>query len=127
MVGSDEFCFLHVVGMILHMDHDEMVKLDNMESSILDQLASSVNYYKLFHTGHVLMDAQRYFKFGMYCENVLNLIVVTMTRALNLKPTIYQKGPTGNIHILKHTIHVTAKEDHLKFTCDPSNVANNHY
>ena len=54
--------------MILDIGHDEVVTLDNMESSILDHLASSVNYYKLFHTGHVLKDAQRYFKFEMYCE-----------------------------------------------------------
>ena len=34
-----------------------MVALDNMESSILDHMASNVNYYKLFHMGHVLKDA----------------------------------------------------------------------
>ena len=44
-----------------------------------------------------------------------------------MNPKIYQKGPTGNIQILKHITHATAKEAHLKFTCDPSNVANNHY
>ena len=44
---------------------------------------------------------------------------------MNLK--IYQKGPTGNIQILKHITHAIATEAHLKFTCDPSNVANNHY
>ena len=92
MVRSDRFCFLHAVCKLLYMDHDEMVTLDNMESSILDYLASSVNYYKLFHTGHVLKDAQRYFKFGTYYENVFNLIVVARERALNLNLTIYQKG-----------------------------------
>ena len=117
-VVSDGFCFLHAVSMILHMDHDEVVTLENMESSILDHMASNVNCYKLFHTGHVLKDIQRYFKCGMYCKNVLNLIVVA---------TIYQKGLTGNIQILKHITHATVKEAHLKFTCDPSNVANNHY
>ena len=127
MVRSDGFCFLHAVGMVLYMDHDEMITLDNTESSILDHLASSVNYYKLFHTGHVLKDTQRYFKFGMYCKNVLNLIVVAAARALNLNLRIYKKGPTGNIQIFNHTTHATAKEAHLKFTCDPSNVANNHY
>ena len=50
-----------------------------------------------------------------------------MARALNLNLTIYQRGPTGNIQILEHTTHATAKEAHLKFTCDPSNVANNPY
>ena len=44
---------------------------------------------------------------------------------MNLK--IYQKGQTGNIQILKHITHAIAKEAHLKFTCDPSNAAHNHY
>ena len=127
MVRSNGFCFLHAVGMVLYMDHDEMVTLDTMESNILDHMASTVNYYKLFHTGHVLKDTQRYFKFGMHCENVLNLIVDAMARAQNLNLTIYQKGPKGNIQILKHTTDATAKEALLKFTCDPSNVANDHY
>ena len=94
-----------------------------MESSILDHLAPSVNYYKLFHAGHVLKDAQRYFKFGMYCENVLNLTVVATAKALKLNLTIYQKRPKGNIQILKHTTDARAKEAHLKFTCDLNNVA----
>ena len=113
--------------MVLLMDHDEVVTLDTMESTMLDHLASNVNYSKLFHTEHVLKDTQRYFKFGTYCENVLNLIVVDMARALKLNLTIYQKGPKGNIQILKYTTDATAKEDHLKFTCDPIDVDNNHY
>ena len=121
------FCFLHTVSMILDMDHDEVVTLDNMESSILDYMPSNVNYYKQFHTGHVLKDIQRYFKFGTYCDNVLDLIVVALARTLNLNLTTYQKGLKGNLQILKHIAQTTAKEAHLKFTCDPSNVANNHY
>ena len=66
---------------------------------------------------------KRYFKFGTHCDNVLDLIVA----ALNLNLTIYQKGPKGNIQILDHTTGATAKETHLKFTCDPSNVAHNCY
>ena len=53
--------------------------------------------------------------------------MVATARALNLNLKIYQKGPTGNIQILKHITHATAKEAHLKFTHDPSNVANSHY
>ena len=33
-------------------------------------LAARVNYYKLFHTGDVLKDAEWYFKFGMYSDNI---------------------------------------------------------
>ena len=75
----------------------------------------------------VLKDAERYFKFGMFCDNVLNVIVVATARALKLNLTIYQKGPKGNIQILKHTPHAICKEIHLKFTHDFHNVANNHY
>ena len=30
------------------------------------------------------------------------------------------------MQIIEHTTHATAKEAYLKFTCDPSNWANNH-
>ena len=125
VVRNDGFCFLHAVGVVLYINHDEVVTLDSMESTILGHLVSNVNYYKLFHTGDVLKDAQRYLKFGMYCDNVLDLIVVATARALKLNLIIYQKGPKGNIQILEYTTHVTAKEAHLKFTCHPSHVANN--
>ena len=62
-----------------------------------------------------------------YCDSVVDLIVVAMARALNMNLKIYQKGPSGNIQILEHITHATAKEAHLKFTCEHSNVANNHY
>ena len=60
-------------------------------------------------------------------KKVLDLIVVAMAIALNVNLKIYQKGPTGNIQILEHTTLATGKEAHLKFTCNPSNVANKHY
>ena len=108
------------------MEHDEVITSDSMESR-LSHLASNINCYKVFHTGDILKDAEKCFKYGLSCEDVLNLIVVATAKALNLKLSIYQKGLKGNIQILLYTTHVTAKEVHLKFTCDPSNVANNHY
>ena len=63
-VRASGFCFLHAVHMLLHMDHDEVVTFDTIESTILGHLAANVNYYKLFHTGDILKDAERYFKFG---------------------------------------------------------------
>ena len=126
-VRKDGFCFMHTVEMVLYMDHDKVVTFDSMERTIPGHLVTSVNYYKMFHTGDVLKDAKRYFKFGRYCDNVLNLIVVATSKALKLNLTIYQKGLKGNIQILKYTTHATGKEVYLRFTCDPSNVANNHY
>ena len=45
-IRSDGFCFLHAVIMILGMDHEELITLDKKQSSILDHMAASVNYYK---------------------------------------------------------------------------------
>ena len=101
------------------MDHDEEMTLGKLQSIILDHMAANVNYYKQFHTGHVLKDVKRYFKFGTYCDSVLDLIVVAMARALNMNLKTYQKRPTGNIQILRHITHATAKEAHLKFTPEP--------
>ena len=91
------------------MGHDEVVTLDSMESIILGHLVANVKYYKLSHTGDVLKETGRYFKLGTYCDNVLNVIVVATARALKLNLTIYQKGPKGNIQILKNITHATAK------------------
>ena len=109
------------------LDHDEEMTLGKLQSSILDHMAANVNYYKQFDTGNVLKDVKRYFQFGTYCDSIVDLINVAMTIALNMNLKIYQKGPTGNIQILEHITHATAKEAHLKFIHDPSNVANNHY
>ena len=124
---ADGFCFLHAVCLTVCMDHGEEMTLAKLQSSILDHMATNVNYYKHFHTGNVLKDVKRYFKFGTYCNSIVDLIVVATARALNMNLKIYQKGPLGNIQILEHITNATAKEIHLKFTHDPSNVANNHY
>ena len=109
------------------MDHDEEMTLGKLKSSIMDHMAANFNYYKQFHIGNVLKDMKRYFKFGKYCNGVVDLIVVAMPRALNMNLKIYQKGPMGNIQILEYITNATAKEIHLKFTHDPSNVSSNYY
>ena len=84
------------------MDHDEEMTLGILQSSVFDHMAANVNYYKQFHTGNVLKHMKRYFKFGTYCNSVVDLIVVAMARALNMNLKIYQKGPSGNIQILEY-------------------------
>ena len=78
--------------MVLYFDHNEVVTFHSMESMIMGHLAANVKYYECFHTGDILKDAERYFKFGMYCDNVLSVIIVATARALKLNLTIYQKG-----------------------------------
>ena len=45
-IRSDEFCFLLAVSMLIHMDHDEVITGNKMQSSILDHVAADVNYNK---------------------------------------------------------------------------------
>ena len=90
-------------------------------------MEANTNYYKQFHTGSILKDMKRYFKFGTYYNSIVDLIVVAVARALNMNLKIYQQGTSGNIQILEHITNATHKEIHLKFTQDHTNVANNHY
>ena len=126
-ITAEGFCFLQAVCLTVCMDHEEDITLGKLQSSILNPMEANTNYYQQFHTGNVLKDVKRYFKYGTYCNSVVDLIVVAMARALNMNLKIYQQGTLGNIQILEHITNATGKEIHLKFTHDHSNVANNHY
>ena len=109
------------------MDLEEDITLSKLQSSILNHMEANTNYYKQFHTGNILKDMKRYFKFVAYCNSVVDLIVVATARALNMNLKIYLQGTLGNIQILEHITNATGNEIHLKFTQDHINVANNHY
>ena len=72
---DDGFCFLQAVCLTVCMDHDEELSLDKLQSSILDHMEANV-YYQKFHTGNILKDVKRYFKFGTYCDSVVDIIVI---------------------------------------------------
>ena len=63
-----------------------------------------ITHYKQFHTEGILRDLEGYFKFGNYCDSVVNLIIIATTKPLNLNVSIYQKGQDGNIQALDHLI-----------------------
>ena len=126
-IKADGFCFLQAVCLTVSMDHEEDMTLGKLQSSILNLMEANTNYYKQFHTGNVLKDMKRYFKFGTYCDIMVDLTVVAMARAINMHLKIYQQGTSGNIQILEHITNATGKEIHLKFTQYHTNVANNHY
>ena len=113
--------------MAVCMDHDEDMTIGKLQSSILDQMQANVDYHQKFHTGSILKDVERYFKFGTYCDSIVDIIVIAAARALNMNLKIYQKGTLGDIQIQEHIRNATGKEIHLKFTHDNSNVAMNHY
>ena len=64
---------------------------------------ANVDYYKQFHTGDVLLDAEGYFKFGNYCDSVIDLIIIATVKALHLSLAIYQKGSDRDIEVIEQT------------------------
>ena len=91
-IRDDGFCFLQAVCIAVCMDHDEDMTIGKLQSSILDHMQANVDYYQKFHTGSILKDMKRYFKFGTYCNSIVDIIVIAAARALNMNLKIYQKG-----------------------------------
>ena len=85
-----------------------------------------MNYYEQFHTGDILKNAEGYYKFGSYCNSVVDLIIIVTANALNLNLSIYQQLPHGNIPIIEQTMDTRSREVHLKFMCDPHKTNNHH-
>ena len=83
--------------MVLYCDYDETVTVDHMANNILEHLATNADYYKQFHTVDLIQDVEGYFKFGIYCDSIVDVITVTTTKVLYLNLSIYKKGPDGNI------------------------------
>ena len=92
------FFFLQAVCLTVCMDQDEDMTFGKLQSSILDHMEANVDYYQKFHTGNVLKDMKRYFKFDTYCNSIVDIIVIAMARALNMNLKIYQERD-----IRKHT------------------------
>ena len=99
---GDGFCFLNAIYLVLYCDHNEVVTFDSLASIILGHLVANFNYYEWFHIGYIIKNAENYFKFGSYCEDVLNVTIIATAKSLQWSLSIYQKWLKGKIQILKH-------------------------
>ena len=95
------FVFLNEIDLVLYCDYNEVVTIDSLVSNILEYLSADVDYYKQFHTGDVLQDAEGYFKFGNYCDSISSVIIIATAEALHMNLSIYQKGTDGNILVIE--------------------------
>ena len=100
---GDGFCFLNGIDLVLYCDYNEVTMVDRLTSNILGHLVANVDYYKQFHAGDILLDAEGYFIFGNNCESFINLIINSTTKALNMNLSIYQKGPDRNVQVIEQT------------------------
>ena len=99
-VKGDGFCFLNAIELVLYYDYNDDLIINGLASNILGHLVSNVDYYKWLQTEDILWDAEGCFKFGNYCDSVIDLIIIASTKALNMNLSIYQKGPDGNIQVI---------------------------
>ena len=86
-VRGDSFCFLNAIDLVFYCDY-EVVMVDSLESSVQGHLVANVDYYKWFHIGDILQYAEGYFKFGNYCDSVINLIITATAKTLNMDLSI---------------------------------------
>ena len=84
--------FPECYNLALYCDHSEVGTFDRLANNILGHLAANVHYYEQFHIGGILKDAEGYFKFGSYCDIIVDLIIIATTKALSLNLSIFQKG-----------------------------------
>ena len=71
---------------------DEVVKVGDMVSNILEHHAVNADYYKQFHTGDLLQDVEGYFKFGNYSDCIVNVIIIATVKALHMNCQSIRKG-----------------------------------
>ena len=125
-VRGDGFCFLTAIDLVLCCDYNEVASVNNLASNILGHLAANGDYYKKFHTGDILRDKEDYFKFGNYCDRVVDLIIIITAKALNVHLSVHQKGPDGNIQVIEQTTDTRGREVYLKFMWGTQNPTKNH-
>ena len=77
---GDGFCFLNAIDLALYCQYNEVVMVDSLVSNILGHLAVNVDYYKHFHTGDYLWDAEDYLRFGNYGDSVNDLSLLSPQR-----------------------------------------------
>ena len=96
-------------------DYDEVVTLDDTVNNILEHLVANDAYYREFHTGYLLWNVEGYFKFGSYCNSVIDVITIATAQALHLNMSIFQEGPVGNLHVIEKTSKSRGRDVHWKF------------
>ena len=119
----DGFCFVHSLRDILLHDHNQLYSLQTLKYIILNEIYENNTTYKTFYHGSIremLHNAEQYIKNGVFCNDVVDLIVAAASKCLQLNLFIFQ-----NVH---GKIHVVNQISHPPFTRDAFlKYANEHY
>ena len=119
----DGFCFVHSLHDILLHDHNQLYSLQTLKYIILNEIYENNATYKTFYHGSIremLNNAEQYIENGVFCNDVVDLIVAATSKCLQLNLFIFQ-----NVH---GKIHIVNQISHPPCTCDAFlKYANEHY
>ena len=119
----DGFCFVHSLRDILLHDHNQLYSLQTLKYIILNEIYENNTSYKTFYQGSIremLHNAEQYIKNGVFCNDVVDLIVAATSKCLQLNLFIFQ-NVHGKIHVVNQISHPPCTRDaFLKY-------ANEHY
>ena len=119
----DGFCFLHSLRDILLHDHNQLYSLQTLKYIILNEIYENKPTYKAFYNGsmrEMLHNTEQYIENGVFCNDVVDLIVAASSKCLQLNLFIFQ-NVQGKIHVINQISHPPCNRDaFLKY-------ANEHY
>ena len=119
----DGFCFVHSLRDILLHDHNQLYSLQTLKYIILNEIYENNATYKTFYHGSIremLHNAEQYIENGVFCNDVVDLIVAAASKCLQLNLFIFQ-NVHGKIHVVNQISHPPCTRDaFLKY-------ANEHY
>ena len=119
----DGFCFVHSLCDILLHDHNQLYSLQTLKYIILNEIYDNNATYKTFYHGsirEILHNAEQYIKNGVFCNDVVDLIVAAASKCLQLNLFIFQ-NVHDKIHLVNQISHPPCTHDaFLKY-------ANEHY
>ena len=98
---KDGYCFISSLRKCLLHDHSEMYSNDVIGRLITSEIFNNNQYYKRYYSGNLesmLRSLDNYIKYGVYSQQVVDIVVLAAAKCLSVNLCIYKKY--GNNAIL---------------------------
>ena len=114
------FYFLHSLRDILLHDHNQLYPLQTLKYIILNEIYENNTIYKTFYQGTIremLHNMEQYIENGVFCNDVVDLIVAALSKCLQLNLFIFQ-NVNGKIHVVNQVSHPPCTHDAFLKYCN---------
>lgn len=129
-VPGTGFCFFNAIELCLMLKYEFSITVEQIKMMTLAYIRANRDRLAQFHGGPLLAETLQFFKDGLFVgrkANVVDVILSITPLALKINLYIYQKGPDGNVQVLKVMNEANNMDVHLKFTHDNLHSNGNHY